>query len=83
MLTAKEKEIILSEVGNDGGSTMGLGAVSEGAEVPRSAQVRAFPEQVVQQVPKLESYKYFTAENSVAIVDPQGSRVVVLVENRR
>src|SRR5262245_43713316 len=57
MLTEAEKEIILSEVGNDGGSAMGLGALSEGAEVPRGVQVRAFPEEVVQQVPKVENYK--------------------------
>jgi hypothetical protein len=83
MLTEEEKEIILSEVGNDGGSTMGLGALSEGAEVPRGVQVRAFPEDVVQQVPKVENYRYFTAENSVAIVDPRGSRVELLIESRR
>src|SRR5262245_47764886 len=39
MLTEEEKEIILSEVGTNGGSTMGLGALSEGAEVPRGVQV--------------------------------------------
>jgi len=83
MLTEEEKEIILSEVGTNGGSTMGLGALSEGAEVPRGVQVRAFPEQVVQQVPKVENYKYFTAENSVAIVDPRGSKVELLIESRR
>jgi hypothetical protein len=83
MLTEEEREIILSEVGNNGGSTMGLGALSEGAEVPRGVQVRAFPEEVVQQVPKVENYKYFTAENSVAIVDPRGSRVELLIESRR
>jgi hypothetical protein len=83
MLTEEEKEIILSAVGTNGGSTMGLGAFREGAEVPRGVQVRAFPEQVVQQVPKVERYRYFTAENSVAIVDPQGSRVEFLIESRR
>jgi len=83
MLTEEEKEIIVSEVGDNGGSTMGLGALREGAEVPRGVQVRAFPEQVVQQVPKVEKYRYFTAENSVAIVDPQASRVEFLIESRR
>jgi hypothetical protein len=81
MLTEKEKEIILSEVGTNGGSTMGLGALREGAKVPRGVQVRAFPGHVAQQVPRVENYRYFTAENSVAIVDPQGSRVELLIES--
>ena len=37
----------------DGGSTMGLGALSEGAQVPRDVQLRPFPDTVVGQVPKV------------------------------
>jgi len=83
VLTEEEKSIILREVGTDGGSTMGLGALAEGAEVPRDAQVRAFPDTVVRQVPKVQNYKFFAAENRVAIVDPQGSKVQLLIEARR
>ena len=83
MLTEEEKTIILREVEVDGGSTMGLGAVREGAQVPRNAQVRAFPDTVVQQVPKVQDYKYFAAENRVAVVDPQSSKVELVIEDRR
>ena len=83
MLTEEEKAIILREVEMDGGSTMGLGAVREGAEVPRNVQVRTFSDAVVQQVPKVQDYKYFAAENRVAVVDPQSSKVELVIEDRR
>ena len=66
-----------------GGSTLGLGALTEGAEVPRGVQVRAFPTTIVQKVPKVKDYKFFTTENRVAIVDPQGSKVTLVIEQRR
>ena len=61
----------------------GLGALTEGAEVPRGVQVRAFPSTIVQKVPKVKDYKFFTTENRVAIVDPQGSKVTLVIEQRR
>ena len=82
-LSEEEKTIILREVGMDGGSTMGLGALTEGATVPRDVQVRPFPDTVVRQVPKVQDYKYVAAENRVAIVDPQGSKVQLVIESRR
>jgi Protein of unknown function (DUF1236) len=82
-LTEEEKAIILREVEMNGGSTMGLGALREGGEVPRSAQVRPFPDTVVQRIPKVEGYKYVAAENRVAIVDPQGSKIQLVIEDRR
>jgi hypothetical protein len=67
----------------DGGSTMGLNALSEGAEVPHDVKVRALPDTVVQEVPKVRGYKYFAAENRVAVVDPEGSKVELVIEDRR
>ena len=37
----------------------------------------------MQKVPKVKGYKFFTAENQVAIVDPQGTKVQLILENRR
>jgi len=82
-LTEEEKTIILREVAMDGGSTMGLGALAEGTEVPRDVRVRPLPDTVVRQVPKVRNYQYFAAENRVAIVDPQGSKVQLVIESRR
>jgi Protein of unknown function (DUF1236) len=84
VLTEAEQAIILREVEVDnGGSTLGLGALSEGAEVPGSVEVRGFPDVVVQQVPKVRNHKFFTAEDRVVIVDPQGSRIQLVIEPRR
>jgi hypothetical protein len=83
VLTEEERLAILHEVDMSGGSTLGLGALTEGAEVPRGVQVRAFPTTIVQKVPKVKDYKFFTTENRVAIVDPQGSKVTLVIEQRR
>jgi Protein of unknown function (DUF1236) len=83
VLTDEERLVILSEVDMSDGSTLALGSLSEGAEVPRGVQVRAFPSTIVQKVPKVKDYKFFTAENRLAIVDPQGSKVQLVIEQRR
>ena len=73
VLTEEERAIILSEVDMSGGSTLGLGTLTEGAEVPRNVQLRVFSDTIVQKVPKVRGYKFFSAENRLAIVDPQGA----------
>lgn len=83
VLTEEEKTLILREVNMGERSTLALGSLSEGSDVPRDVQVRAFPETVVQKVPKVREYKFFAAENRVAIVDPQGSKVQLIIEDRR
>ncbi len=83
VLTEEERAIILREVEMDGGSTLGLGAIVEGGHVPREIQLRTFPDAVVRRVPKVRGYRYVAAENRVAIVDPQGSRVALVIEERR
>jgi hypothetical protein len=83
VLTAEERAIILREVELDGGSTLGLGAIAEGADVPRDVELRTFPDVVVRQVPKVRAYRYFATENRVAIVDPQDTKVQLVIEQRR
>ncbi len=83
VLSDEERTIVLREIDMRGGSTLGLGALTEGADVPRNAELRSFPAAVVEQVAKLKGYRYFTAENRIAIVDPQGSKVQLVFEARR
>jgi len=83
VLTDEERSIVLREVDMGGGSTLGLGALNEGSDVPRDVKVRVFPETIVQKVPKLKGYSFFTAENRLAIVDQQGSKVQLIIEQRR
>lgn len=83
VLSDEERTIVLREIDMRGGSTLGLGSLTEGADVPRNAELRSFPEAVVVQVPKLKGYRYLTAESRLAIVDPQGSKVQLVIEARR
>ena len=83
ILTEEEKEIILSEVDLRSGSTLGLGALTEGAEMPRRAELRELPDVVVQKVPKVREFRYVAAEGRVALVDPQSYKVAVVIEQRR
>jgi hypothetical protein len=83
VLTEEERSIILREVDMSGGSTLGLGAMTEGSDVPRGVELHAFPATVVQKVQKLRGYKFFTAENRLAIVDPQGARVQLVIGEQR
>ena len=83
VLTEDEKVIVLRAIDMDRSSTLGLGTLTEGSSVPRGADVQSFPDTVVQQVPKLKGHKYFAAENRVAIVDPQGDKVQLVLEGKR
>jgi Protein of unknown function (DUF1236) len=83
VLTEEEKAIVLRSVDTDRSSTLGLGTLTEGSSVPRGANVQAFPDTVVQQVPKLKDHKFFAAENRVAIVDGQGDKVQLVLEGKR
>src|SRR5262245_54396990 len=84
VLTQEEKAIVLRSVDTDrGNSTLGLGTLTEGSSVPRGANLHAFPDTVVQQVPKLKGHKFFTAENRVAIVDTQSDKVQLVLEDKR
>jgi hypothetical protein len=83
VLSDDERMIILGEIDMRGGSTMGLGSLTEGADVPRNVELRVFPETIVQKVPKVKGYKFFTLENRIGIVHPQTSKVQLLIETRR
>jgi hypothetical protein len=83
MLTEEERAVILSEVDMTDGSTLGLGAFSEGSDVPRDVRLRPFSGVIVERVPKVKGYKFFTAENRIAIVDPDGAKVQLVLERRR
>jgi hypothetical protein len=83
MLTEREKDILLREVDLRSDSTLALGALTEGAEVPRDVSLKTFSAAVVEQVPKVRDYKYVTAERRLAIVDPRGSKVELVIDDRR
>jgi hypothetical protein len=83
VLTDAEREILLREIEIDSASTLGIGSLTIGAEVPRAARVRALPDRVASDLPKIRNYRYFTAENRIVLVAPNDDRVVFVVEGRR
>ena len=83
MLTEEEKHIIIENIEMRSGSTLALGSLQEGSPVPREARLEAFPDVVVQKVPKVRGHKYFTAEGRVAISDQQGSKVQLVIDGKR
>lgn len=84
-LSAQEQQIILRGVDLNAvsRSTLGLGALNEGAQVPRNVELLDLPVTVVDRIPRLTGYKYFIAEQQVVIVDPPGTSVQALVEIAR
>ena len=82
VLSDSERALIISEIRVQDGSTMGLGALSEGADVPRNVELHPFSDVVVEKVPKLRGYKFFAAENRLAIVDPNGAKVQLVIDRR-
>ena len=82
VLTDEERLIILRNVRPRGGSTLGLGALSEGADVPHGVNLLAFPKVVVEALPKMAAYQYFSVENAIAIVKPETSKVILLIDGR-
>ena len=82
-LTQEEKRFILDNVSTRGESTMALGSFNEGSPVPRGARLENFPQAVVQQVPQVRGHKYFAAEDRVAITDPQGSKIQLVIDAKR
>jgi hypothetical protein len=81
-LSQDERRILVRTIEIRRDSTLGLGALEIGASVPRGVEVVEFPSVVVEEVPKLRGYHYFTAENAIVIVEPSRDRIALVIEAR-
>lgn len=81
VLSEDEKMVVRREIYMRGIGTIGLSILSEGGDVPLKVEVQDFPKTVVRKVPQLTGYKYFTAENFVAVIDPQAFKVQLVIED--
>lgn len=73
-LSNEERMIVMREVDVGGGdSTLGIGALSEGAMAPRNVKLMALPQNVVDLIPRLQGFRYFVAEQRVGLVDQPGT----------
>lgn len=82
-LTQEEQHTVLQNVeksASQGNGTMGLGALTEGGAVPSGMKTQKFNDTVTTKIPKLKTYSYFTAENKVAIVEPNGGKIAAVLD---
>ena len=67
---------LFNEISVSTRSTLGLGALNEGETVMPNMEVLRFSESILDRVPQLRSYRYFTAERRIVIVNPENMRIV-------
>ena len=82
VLSDAERVLILDSVDVQSDSTLALGFLTVGADVPRTIELKGFPQAVLAKVSKLKDYKYFSAEGRIAIVDPSHAKVEMVIEPR-
>lgn len=60
----------------------GVSELRPGAEVSRNTRLYPIPRDVADEVPPVRGYRYFVAENSMVLVDPNDHRIVEVVPIR-
>ena len=50
---------------------------------PGGARLRSFPTVIRERIPALDAFRYFVAENQIAVVDPASAQVVAVMEDNR
>ena len=77
-LTADERRFVLNSV--DRGRSADISVrLALGAEVPRSVEVVEFPDEIIERIPRLRSFRYVMAQDQVVIVDPTDHQVALLI----
>jgi len=82
-LSDDDRAFILENLDYAGVPGLGIGGISEGMRVPGGARLRSFPSVIRERIPALDAYRYFVAENQIAVVDPAGAQVVAVLEGNR
>lgn len=54
-------------------------SVSRGATLPEDIALRPIPANVVSEIPKLKPYQYARLPNEILIVDPNGKKIVEVI----
>jgi hypothetical protein len=82
-LSEDDRTFILENLDYAGEPGLGIGGVSEGMRVPGGARLRSFPGVIRERIPALDAFRYFVAENQIAVVDPASAQVVAVMEGNR
>ncbi len=78
-LSPQQRQMLMSRIEMQPSVRLGIGQITVGMDVPRQVELRSFPVTVVEEMPELQSYRYFVFEDEVAIVDPQERSVVLTI----
>ena len=54
--------------------------ITVGHDVPRSIDLRPFPEDIVREVPEIRSYRFCVRNDEVVLIDPSEYRIVEVIE---
>ena len=80
VLNEDDRAFILRSVEINRG--VSINGVELGWAVPSSVELRAFPDPVITRSAKLGGCRYFVVEDRIAIVDPDGHNVVLILDKR-
>jgi outer membrane protein OmpA-like peptidoglycan-associated protein len=82
-LSEDDRTFILENLDHAGDPGLGIGGISEGMRVPGGARLRSFPSVIRERLPALDGFRYFVAENQIAVVDPASAQVIAVMEGNR
>jgi len=81
VLTDSERQFVLSRIDLDRPSAIDVDIrLALGAEIPSRVEIYEFPAEIVATIPKLREYRYVIVDRRVAIVDPDGRDVALVIE---
>jgi hypothetical protein len=78
-LSPEQLRLIYASVPKDGVRTELRIRLAFGAEIPRSVELLAFPDALIEQVPQIASLRYIVVENDVVIVDPATYGIAMVI----
>ena len=78
-LSREQREIIRKHATRRTARPSGV-TVEVGERIPSSVELYTFPDDIYADVPALRTYRYFTVEDEVVLVDPEQHRIVEIID---
>lgn len=81
-LSSEQRAMVLDSIGRDYPPADVRIRLALGAEIPRSVELHAFPDVVIDRVPDLRRFRFIVAEREVVIVEPRDRSIALVIEQR-
>lgn len=78
-LTEEDRMFVLEKVRTQS-SSVRVGKLEIGVELPGDTHVEAFPSEVTTRVTKLDGCRYVFVDDKIAVVDPTNEKIVAIIE---